>query len=129
MEDEVRIGGGSGGRNTQDFACDLARNRGQKKYHRNTNDISDAEGSQPRAQELIGPANIDERDDKSHDGNHHRAHQQGKDQMEFFHWIHDVVTPSGQAAVSHFSILSRLGTPPACTTLPLMTTPGVLMTP
>jgi len=32
-------------------------------------------------------------------------------------------------ALSHCSTLSRLGTPPACTTLPLMTTPGVLMTP
>jgi len=32
-------------------------------------------------------------------------------------------------AVSHFSTLSRPGTPPACTTLPSITTPGVLITP
>ena len=32
-------------------------------------------------------------------------------------------------AVSQCSTLSRLGTPPACTTLPSMTTPGVLITP
>ena len=38
--------------------------------------------------------------------------------------IHDAAP-----AASHCSILSRPGTPPACTTLPSITTPGVLITP
>ncbi len=36
---------------------------------------------------------------------------------------------SGSQATNHCSNLSRLGTPPACTTLPLTTTAGVLITP